>query len=197
MVYDENDAKGFNVYQKYSALKNHFTLDSYDYFKYNGKVNIKFDSYQKRRDKYMFNKMSSYTDYENIILANLVDDPKKWIGDISDKEGMKVYREWVKIQDSITRIFISDLQHLDQDNFKDNFRVVNGQQPKVVKLALRSQIHLETFAILLDLTKTSSYIKEKVNDPVLTPKLITKAVNYHPFLKYDEKKMIGALDNVF
>jgi hypothetical protein len=28
----------FEVYKKYLALKNHFTKDSYDYFKYGGKV---------------------------------------------------------------------------------------------------------------------------------------------------------------
>ena len=46
----KNIYEGFKAYKLYLAVKNHFTT-SYDYFKYNGKVNAKEDSFLKRRDK--------------------------------------------------------------------------------------------------------------------------------------------------
>lgn len=197
MIYSDYDENGFKVFQTYSAMKNHFTVDKYDYFKYNGKVSVKFNSFKARRDRHMFNKMASYNDYRDIILANLVNDPKKWIGDIADKEGLSIYREWRKTQDNLTRVFTDDLKKMNEDNFKSNFKVIGGNQPMLVKLALRKQIHLETFAILMDITKVSKYWKENIDDPILTPKLITKAEKYHGFLDYNQEKMLEAIDNVF
>ena len=48
----------FEVYQTYLSFKNHFTKEKYDYFKYSGKTNASLNSFNKRRDKYFFEKMS-------------------------------------------------------------------------------------------------------------------------------------------
>ena len=52
----KNIYEGFNAYKLYLAVKNHFTTN-YDFFKYNGKVNAKEDSFLKRRDKFFFAKL--------------------------------------------------------------------------------------------------------------------------------------------
>ena len=41
---------GFDVYKTYLAIKLHFQSDSYDYYKYGGKVNAKLDTFTKRKD---------------------------------------------------------------------------------------------------------------------------------------------------
>ena len=46
----------FEAYQKYIALKLHFTSD-YDYFKYNGKTNVTLNSFNERKDKFHFKKI--------------------------------------------------------------------------------------------------------------------------------------------
>ena len=46
----------FEAYQKYIALKLHFTSD-YDYFKYNGKTNVTLNSFNERKDKFHFKKL--------------------------------------------------------------------------------------------------------------------------------------------
>lgn len=197
MLTDDYDANGFKVYQKYIALKNHFMLDNYDYFKYNGKVRVTFDSFKNRKDKYHFNKLSTYAVYDEIILANILKDNKAWIADIVDREGLQKYREWKKIQNSLTRSFKEDLLKLDMESFEKNFEVKGNQPPIIVKLALRSKINLETFSILQNITGLSGFWKEKVGDPILTPKLVNKAEKYHPFIEYDKKKIIEMIDQVF
>ena len=49
---------GFAAYALWNALKLHFTSDSYDYFKYNGKTSISVTSFENRKDKYHFYKLS-------------------------------------------------------------------------------------------------------------------------------------------
>ena len=44
---------GFDVFRVYMAVKLHFTTD-YNYFDYDGKVNIKLDTFTKRNDRYFF-----------------------------------------------------------------------------------------------------------------------------------------------
>ena len=48
---------GFDCYRTYLAFKNHFTKDNFDYFKYGGKTNATTTSFNKRKDKYFFEKM--------------------------------------------------------------------------------------------------------------------------------------------
>ena len=48
---------GYNAYKTYVALKNHFTSDSYDYFKYKGKARVKEETFLKRKDKFFFEKI--------------------------------------------------------------------------------------------------------------------------------------------
>ena len=50
----------FEAYKLYTAIKNHFTTESYDYFKYNGKVRASEHTFETRKDKYMFYKLSKH-----------------------------------------------------------------------------------------------------------------------------------------
>ena len=49
---------GFEVYKMYLALKQHFTKEKYDFYKYNGKVRANEKSFEERRDRYFFLKVS-------------------------------------------------------------------------------------------------------------------------------------------
>jgi hypothetical protein len=48
---------GFAAYALWNALKLHFTSESYDYFKYKGKMKISDESFLKRRDRFFFAKL--------------------------------------------------------------------------------------------------------------------------------------------
>ena len=49
---------GYEAFGIYQALKLHFTTDSYDFFKYNGKTNVSVNAFENRKDKYHFYKLS-------------------------------------------------------------------------------------------------------------------------------------------
>ena len=197
-IFEQNDSKGYVVYSKFLALKQHFTLDKYDYFKYKGKVRGTFDSFKTRRDKYYFNKLHDIMDYEDIIVANMIHNPKVWIGELLDENtGIQIYREWKKRTDGLTYLLSNDLKKLNDENFMDNFRVVNKQPPHIVKLALQKKISFETLSILLDVTNTYDYIMENVDDIIIAVPFVKKAKKYLPFLKYDKNKVHEAIERSF
>jgi hypothetical protein len=73
----------FECYSTYTALKLHFTSD-YDYFKYNGKCNVTLESFNKRRERFFFKKLSrEYPDPElrDFLVSNFLNDINMWIGD--------------------------------------------------------------------------------------------------------------------
>ena len=61
-----NAMTGYEAYKEYLALKNHFTLDNYDYIKYNGRVSASESSFLKRKDKFFFTKLGKKFDGEEL-----------------------------------------------------------------------------------------------------------------------------------
>ena len=78
----------FDTYQHYLSLKNHFTNPKYDFFKYGAKTRASMASFNKRKDKYWFEKTSrKYSDEEvvDFLVSNFTaaDNPQNlWIGEI-------------------------------------------------------------------------------------------------------------------
>lgn len=178
---------GFKVYLEFLALKRHFT-SSYDYHKYNGKVNASFDSFLSRKDAFTFQRLSKKSHYTELILSNVVKNPKIWIGSLLDEEAEKTYSEWKKIQESITEHVKDSLDSLDE-NFQANFIVKNGNYPHVINLYMQHQISLEALVILAKLSNSKNYWKENVTDTVLFPDIMKKIENYEPFVDFSSEKM--------
>ena len=90
-----------NCYKTYLALKNHFTKDTYDFHKYNGKTRSSLQSFYKRKDRFFFEKMSRQKTDDEILeffvanFASCSDPQSLWIGEII-KEGEKSYKDWKK-----------------------------------------------------------------------------------------------------
>ena len=141
----------FECYKEYMALKNHFTKPSYDYFKYNGKTRGSTQSFDTRKDKLYFMKVSKHADPVNYMLANLVENEKTWIKEIAySQTAEKVYTDWVKRNQSFTYMFQSEAAKLDED-FNSNFKIQSNSHPFVLKLYLRKEISLETLIVLVDM----------------------------------------------
>ena len=68
----------YECYREYLALKQHFTKPGYDYHKFNGKLRVSPASYEKRRDKLYFQKLSRHEDPRGLIVSNMLRDPKVW-----------------------------------------------------------------------------------------------------------------------
>jgi len=185
-VYSTRDA--FETYVYYLALKRHFT-SNYDFVKYNGKVNARVDAFERRKDKFFFFKLSKRKDVKNFILANLLLKPDAWAGSLVDSpEADKVYTEWSKRQQSLSYLFKSDLDELD-DDFNSNIIVENGQYPRVLSLYNKKRISIESLVILDDLTGCFKYWDKSITDTIVYPSINKTVNNYKPFIDYDKVKM--------
>jgi hypothetical protein len=192
-LYNTNDA--YQMYVYYLAIKRHFT-SNYDFHKYNGKINASVTSFETRKDKFFFYKLSKKTDAKNFILANVVENPNIWVGDIVGEKGDAVFMEWKKKQQSISYVFKSELGNLDED-FDSNLIVKNGQHPKLLRLYINRTISKETLIIVDDLTNVFSYWNNKLVDKIIFPDILNTCNKYKPFLEFDRNKMKNILVDIF
>lgn len=181
-----NDAS-FALYVNYLAMKKHFTTDSFNYQKYNGKVRATFDKFRTRPDVYFFHKLSQMDDPQNMMLANMIVKPNAWIRDIVEESGQARYDEWLKRTNSLTYLFKSELSKLRED-WKDNFVSVDGQHPYIMTLFIQKQISLETFTILAHSANIFPYWEENVVDRIVARDIIRLSRKYMPFLDISQKK---------
>jgi len=186
----------FEAYKKYLALKQHFHKDGYDYFKYNGKVNAKATSFEVRKDKYMFYKLSKKKDVEGYLISNFIEDDDKWIGDMLSSESEKVYTEWLKRQQSITYIFENDIAKL-KDDLNENIMTKHGEYPHMLKLFLTKEICIETIIISNEILNFFNHWRNKIEDTVIWPDLHKKCLKYKSFVKYDREKCVQILKDKF
>jgi hypothetical protein len=174
-------------YVKYLAMKKHFTDDGYDYHKYNGKIRASFDKFRTRNDAYFFEKLSNKEDPEKLMMANMIVKPNVWIREIVEQEGEDRYIDWQRKVDSLSRIFKSDLNLLD-DNFQANFTSVNGQHPFIMNMYMQKKISLETLTILAKISNIFPYWEKEIVDKIIARDIIRLLKKYRPFLEIDEKK---------
>ena len=176
----------FETYQSYLSMKSHFTNPKYDFFKYGGKSRATVTSFNKRKDKYWFEKTSrKYSDEEvlNFLLANFVNanNPQNlWIGEIINS-GERTYAEWMRRKQSMTYIFKEQSENLlSETDLEELFNCSKGH-PLVLKRYLGGEISLETLTIL---EKVFSFVKnfdKKLDDPVWES-VSLKIKKYTPFI---------------
>ena len=182
----------FESYQKYLALKNHFTNKKYNYFTYNGKVKANLQSFYKRKDRFWFEKLSrNKTDEEilNFFVANFAscDDPQSlWIGQII-KEGEDNYKNWMRKTQSLSYIFKEEISIFNSKNFDEMFSIRGNKHPLIIKNYLQKKISLETLIILNNILEYTKEFDKKLQDPVW--EFISMRIQkYTPFIHIDVNK---------
>ena len=178
----------FEVYQTYLSFKNHFTKEKYDYFKYSGKTNASITAFNKRRDRYFFEKMSrqkSDIEIKEYFLSNFItEDPSKiWIKEII-QNGENRYTDWKKKSQSLSYIFSEEVTSVfETKNFDAMFSTKKGH-PVVFKKYLGGELSIETMVILDKILGFRNDFDSKLTDPVwISVSLILK--KYEPFLNID------------
>jgi len=184
---------GFAAFAMWNALKLHFTSESYDYFKYNGKTNISKQTFANRKDKYSFYRLSrkyGLTELRDFYLANFLVDNPHWVGDMPGPDGEENYRKWQKRQQSLTYIFENDIiKLLDQvDSPNDLLLVKNNEFPKLIMYATQGDIAIETLIILDDLMNFFPMWQKEIYDDIVWPNFKLKCEKYKPFVSYDKNK---------
>lgn len=187
----------FEVYTKYVALKNHFTQKSYDYHKYHGRVKVKRETFETRKDKYFFYKLSKHKDVENFLLSNFVDGTQDfWVGNIRENAPEEIYRKWKKRQESLTYTYTQDLAKL-SDDFDSNFKVEKYGHPHLLRLYLRQDVCIETMIILDMLVNYTKVWKKSLSQDLIFEQVYTKISKYRPFMNVDLPKFKKVTINTF
>ena len=176
----------FETYRTYLSMKSHFTNPKFDFFKYGGKSRATITSFNKRKDKYWFEKTSrKYSDQQIIdfLLANFAttDNPQNlWIGEIINS-GERNYSQWMKRNQSLTYLFKEQSNELLLDkNLNEVFDCSKGHPP-ILKKYLGGEISLETLTILEKVFSFVSKFDKKLTDPVWES-VSLKIKKYNPFL---------------
>jgi len=187
----------YQVYQKYLALKQHFTNLKYDYFTYNGKVRASEHSFEIRKDKYFFYKLSKHKDVENFLVSNIIETgPDFWVGELKEDEPEEIYTRWKKRKESLTYTFKDDLSRLEED-FDKNFVVEKYGHPHLLRLYLRKEVCIETMCILDMLVNYSNSWNKKLQKDLIWEDKYTIIKKYRPFLSIDTDKFRAITLNYF
>ena len=181
--------KPLEVYQSYLAFKNHFTKEKYDYFKYGGRSRASEGAFNKRKDRYFFERMSrkkSDDEIKKFFLANFSqasDSNQVWIGPIIDG-GEKVYKEWIEQKENLFETFKSNSEDMMDSYDYDEFFDCKKGHPPILKEYLGGKLSIEELVIY---DKIFSYVKDydkKLLDPVWET-VSLKVKKYNPFLNID------------
>ncbi len=176
----------FETYRTYLSMKSHFTNPKYDFIKYGGKSRATLTSFNKRKDKYWFEKTSrKYSDQEVIdfLLSNFVNatNPQNlWIGEIINS-GERTYAEWKMRQQSLTYMFTEQSSTLLSENDLEKVFNCSKGHPIVLKKYLGGEISLETLSILEKVFSFKGKFDKKLKDPVWET-VSMKLKKYLPFL---------------
>ena len=178
----------FDTYKTYLALKNHFTKDSYDYHKYQGKSRASLQSFYKRKDRYWFEKLSRQKEDKEIIdffvsnFTSCSDPGSLWIGEMI-KEGESRYTSWQKRIQSLTYLFKQESQEIFENGVETVFDCSKGHPP-LLKKFLSGNISLETLVIYDRIFLFGNKFDKKLKDPVWET-VSLKIKKYSPFLHID------------
>ena len=179
----------FETYQHYLSLKNHFTNPKYDFFKYGAKTRASVTSFNKRKDKYWFEKTSrKYSDKEvvDFLVSNFTatDNPQNlWIGEIINS-GERNYSEWMRRQQSLTYLFKEQSSELLSENELESLFNCTKGHPLILKKYLSGSVSLETLTIFDKIFHFSKNFDKKLDDPVWES-VSLKLKKYSPFLNID------------
>ena len=179
----------FECYKTYIAMKQHFTKDKYDYFKYGGKSRASATSFNNRKDRYFFERMSRKKSDEQIVqyfISNFIstEDPSKvWIGEII-KNGETNFQDWQKRNQSLAYVFGDEIERVFKGSSFDSYFDSDGQHPKILKEYLKGEVSIETLVILDRILGYAERFDKKILDPIWGA-VSLKIKKYKPFLNID------------
>jgi len=182
----------FETYQHYLSLKNHFTNPKYDFFKYGAKTRASVTSFNKRKDKYWFEKTSrKYSDGEvvDFLVSNFVaaDNPQNiWIGEIINS-GERTYADWKKRKQSSTYLFKEQSEELLSSKELESVFDCSKGHPPILKKFLGGNLSLENLIIYDIIFEFRERFDKKLDDPVWET-VSLKIQKYKPFLNINVSK---------
>jgi hypothetical protein len=183
----------YETYNMFMSLKFHFSQKRYDFFRYNGKVNTSLASFEQKKDRWHYAKLSKIIKddhMQDFLIANFLKD-KKWVGEFLEDDAYDNYTAYLKRKQSLTYTFENELDFLLKSSTpKDLFKVKSGQYPPILQDYLSGGISLETLSIMNTFFCFDQAFDNKLGkDDVIWSRIRLHMQKLHPFLFYDKEKV--------
>jgi len=183
---------GYEAFSLYHVLKLHFT-SGYDFFKYSGKTNITIESFEKRKDKYHFYKLSRKfnnrkNDYIDFVISNLLHNDNCWAGTLLEDDSDEVNIKRLAIVQALSYNFQNDCSVIGESGSINDLLKTDGEYPELLTMALQKVIQAETLCILNSMMNFLPMWQRKISDDIRWPSLHRKWTKYSPFLSFDKNK---------
>ena len=182
----------FQTYKYFMAIKLHLTTDRYDVFKSDGRVSGTRSTFEKRNDRFLFEKLGrKFTQPRELIeyfVANIAYGNKQVI---YSSESDEYYDTWLKRKESRTYSFKQQLEyirtHLEVNKLKfEDLFDSEGNVPELLKLYVGGHIHLETMVII---DEYENFIPKWKSLELLWGDQLRIINKIKKFVKYDKDKL--------
>jgi len=192
--------EGYDTYCLYLAINNHFHTESYDYFKYNGKVSAKLESFMKRKDKYHFAKLvRKYNgELKDFLVANL-SKKKYYVRELLEQECEKNYIEFKKMKQKLTYAIAEDMRYL-FDKYKNLdicLGIKDGQHSNILREYLGGRIQPETLVAADTIFGIFTDYDNMVSEDFIWPRERKRLDRLTPFLDLQHKKLHTILEGIW
>ncbi len=191
----------YEAFSLYIALKNHFTQKKYDFFRYGGKTTVTKESFEARRDRFQFQKLSrlhSADEMRDFIVSNLIKNVE-WVGDLLENDAEENYNDYLRRKQSLGYIFTNEVDKAFEyvGNPANLFKKpTKGAYPIIIELYLQGVMSLETFTILEKFISFDAKFDNMLGeDDIIWSKLKLLSKKFHPFMEYDPERMKSILKN--
>lgn len=167
----------YHAYKLYSAIKLHFETETYDYFKYRGKMRCTSESkFSSRKDFPFYYKLARIEDLENYLVANFLEaNSGFWVGELFTLEAKDNYIDWQRRMESFTYNLKREYNYYRfRSEFDDNY-------PKIINLLQRKEISLETALIIEEKEHFIEEMQKNFGWDPIWQQLRLKLVKYKPW----------------
>lgn len=174
------------------AIKLHLTTDRYDVFKSNGKVSGSRETFERRNDRFLFEKLGrKFNQPRELIeyfVANIAYGNKNVIYS-SDSDNH--YETWIKRKESRTYTFTQDLSviqsHLESNDLGlEKLFDTHNNVPELLKLYVGGHISLETMVII---NEFETYLPNWKSLALVWGDQLRVLNKIKNFVKYDKDKL--------
>lgn len=189
----------YDAYRIYTAIKLHFSTESYDYFKYNGKINVKPDAFEGKKEKPFFwrlaKKFESEDKYEKFVVSNMIQDPKLWVNHLVSEDAMLTFRRYTKIIESLSYTFQEELGRIFDVGPKTLLSPKNGEIPLIFEY--EPSFSPETVLILNEICGLFEGWDKKVQEDIFWPRIKMRYGKYKPFMMKYIDEDIGRFKKIY
>lgn len=181
-------AEPFEVYLLYCSLKAHYS-GKYDYFTHKRSSKIKYSTFEKRRDKAFFYKISkkyNLKECELFLAVNFAYNNNFWIGEFDERSTNEIYNQHIKVKYAFDYYLAQDIKFLEENGgFVESLKVGKDLYPPAIYFLKANEISFETVTFIYNVMNLHKYWK--IKDNIIYPVLELKLIKFYPFLKFNIK----------